>query len=173
MKSFFTAILLGIFAITTFAREVDVETTSAHKSTKTHAPSTLVAKKTSTITTSTSAPRPTCDVRQFLIDCPEIPDPCCARLCLDASSSGLFCADEWEDVGEGVQCESCVETTSSSSETPLPTVATFAASGIKPSNITTTSSIPEPTFSSEASGAQAVKIGSAAIFGLLGLLLAI
>ncbi|RVD81330.1 uncharacterized protein DFL_009196 [Arthrobotrys flagrans] len=130
MKTFFTAIILGIFAITAYARDADVETTTGtHKPTETHAPTTLLAKTTST---TSLTPRPTCDVRMFRIDCPETPDPCCTRLCLDASSSGLFCADDWEDVGEGVQCESCIETTSSSSssEVTVPTgVAAFAAVG--------------------------------------------
>ncbi|KAK6510133.1 hypothetical protein TWF481_004847 [Arthrobotrys musiformis] len=172
MKTFFTTIILGIFAITSYAREVDTETsTSTHKVTKTHTPTTLVAKTTST--TTSLAPQPTCDVRMFRIDCPETPDPCCTRLCVDASSNTLFCADDWEDVGEGVQCESCVaETTSSSSEVPSPTVG-YASAGGNGNVTTTAASIPEPTFSSEASGAQGLRMGGAAAFGLFGLALAI
>ncbi|KAK6351868.1 hypothetical protein TWF718_005013 [Orbilia javanica] len=167
MKTFFTTILLGIFAITTYARDADVETTSTKLTT--HTPTTL--SKTSS--TTSAAARPTCDVRMFRIDCPETPDPCCTRLCIDPASSGLFCADDWEDVGEGVQCESCVQTTTtSSSESMVPTgVSSYAGSG---NNVTTTTaSLPEPTFSSEASGARELRIGGAAAVGLLGLLFAI
>ncbi|KAK6338393.1 hypothetical protein TWF730_002456 [Orbilia blumenaviensis] len=199
MKTYFTAILFGIFAITACAREVDVEPTTSlevHKSTKPHSvvvstktydaetstkkvhtsavTTTLVSKKsTSSVvkskTTTSITPRPTCDVRMFRIDCPEVPDLCCTRLCLDSSSSSYFCADDWEDVGEGIQCESCVQSTTTSSAGPTATGKSYNTTGA-----TTTSSLPEPTFSSEASsGAPGLRMGSAAVLGALGLLLAI
>ncbi|KAK6499393.1 hypothetical protein TWF506_004020 [Arthrobotrys conoides] len=184
MKTFFTAILLGFFAITTCAREADVETTtsaiasthiSSHKPIKTHSPTTLVAKKT-TSTTSTFTPRPTCNVVMFRIDCPETPDPCCTRICPGSSGSGYMCANEWDTIEEGVECESCVQTTStSSSEITVPTgYAAFAAAGGNGGNMTTTTaSLPEPTYSSEASGTKGLGISEVAALGLLGLMFAI
>ncbi|EGX44502.1 hypothetical protein TWF173_000253 [Orbilia oligospora] len=186
MKTFFTAIILGIFAITTCAREVDVETTTSaitsthtsHKPIKTHPPTTLVAKKT-TSTTSTFTPRPTCDVVMFRIDCPETPDPCCSRIIPTDSGSGFICASEWDAIDEGVEWESCVETTTtSSSEITVPTgYAAFAAADGKGGNVTTITttvvSFPEPTYSSGASGAKGLRMGGPAAFGLLGLVFAI